>query len=172
MINEECAKCADSEKQTIFVSVASYRDSECPWTLEDLFAKATYPDRIYVGVLWQVAEEDPKAFCQIPNRPDQVRGLMVDASASLGVCWARSRIQAELWQGEDYYLQIDSHSRFAPGWDVLLIALLAASPSPKPVLTTHPIRYDPPDKLSPDLLPIMIAGRFNETGILMPKARV
>ncbi|MEO5340765.1 MAG: hypothetical protein H7837_09675 [Magnetococcus sp. MYC-9] len=158
-------------QQTLFVSVASYRDSECPWTLADLFAKARYPERIFVGVLWQVAPEDPDTLCEIPVRPAQVRGIRVDAASSLGVCWARSRIQAELWQGEDYYLQIDSHSRFAPQWDVILLESLAACPSPKPVLTTHPIGYEPPDTLTPDLLPILLAGRFNDAGVLMPKAK-
>lgn len=155
----------------IFVSVASYRDSECPRTLADLFAKAACPDRLVVGVLWQVAPEDPPEWCAVPDRPAQVRGLQVDAAISLGVCWARSRIQRELWQGEAYYLQIDSHSRFAPNWDVTLLTLLTNAPSPKPVLTTHPIRYEPPDTLAPDSLPVMTAGRFNDVGILMPKAK-
>ncbi|MEO5349542.1 MAG: hypothetical protein H7836_07850 [Magnetococcus sp. YQC-3] len=159
-------------RQTIFVSVASYRDSECPWTLADLFAKATHPERVFVGVLWQMAPEDPAEWCQVPEgRATQVRGLQVDAASSMGVCWARSRIQVELWQGEEYYLQIDSHSRFAPGWDLILPALLAAAPSPRPVLTTHPIRYEPPNTLSPDNLPILMAGRFNDAGVLMPKAK-
>lgn len=155
----------------IFVSVASYRDSECPWTLAELFAKATYPDRIIVGVLWQMAPEDPPEWCAVPNRPAQVRGIKVDAATSMGVCWARSRIQSELWQGEDYYLQIDSHSRFALAWDVTLLTVLTSLPSSKPVLTTHPIRYEPPDTLAADSLPVMTAGRFNDAGILMPKAK-
>ncbi|CAK0748386.1 hypothetical protein WCLP8_1890001 [uncultured Gammaproteobacteria bacterium] len=46
-------------------------------------------------------------MCHVPTRPDQVRGIRVDASTSLGVCWARSRIQTELWKDEEYYLQID-----------------------------------------------------------------
>ncbi|MEO5364569.1 MAG: UDP-N-acetylglucosamine-transferase, partial [Magnetococcus sp. DMHC-8] len=156
----------------IFVSVASYRDSECPWTLADLFAKAAHPDRVCAGVLWQVAPDDPVEWCRVPpERSDQVRGITVEADSSLGVCWARSRIQSELWQGEEYYLQVDSHSRFAPGWDTLLLEVLAACPSPRPVLTTHPIGYEPPDKLTPDVLPILTAGRFNDTGVLMPKAK-
>jgi hypothetical protein len=34
-------------------------------------------------------------------------------SESRGVCWARSAIM-ELYAGEDYFLQLDSHHRFAP----------------------------------------------------------
>ena len=155
----------------IFVSVASYRDSECPWTLADMFAKAQVPDRVFAGVLWQMAAEDPEEWCRLPDRPGQIRTIRVDAADSMGVCWARSRIQCELMQGEDYYLQIDSHSRFAPGWDTALLAMLAACPSPKPVLTTHPVRYDPPDTRTHNLLPILIASSFNEAGVLIPKGK-
>ncbi|MBF0184330.1 MAG: hypothetical protein HQM06_08065 [Magnetococcales bacterium] len=156
----------------IFVSVASYRDSETPWTLQDMFAKARHPQRVFAGVLWQVAPEDPAEWCHVPEGwSKQVRGVQVDAASSMGACWARSRIQRELWQNEEYHLQIDSHSRFAPGWDELLLAMLSTCPAVKPVLTTHPIRYEPPDTLSADLLPILTAGRFNDAGILMPKAK-
>ncbi|MBF0098551.1 MAG: hypothetical protein HQM04_13180 [Magnetococcales bacterium] len=156
----------------IFVSVASYRDSETPWTLRDMFAKARHPERVYAGVLWQVAPEDPPEWCQVPEEwSKQVRGVRVDAGSSMGACWARSRIQQELWQDEPYLLQIDSHSRFAHHWDETVLQVLQACPSARPVLTTHPIRYEPPDTLSADLLPILTAGRFNDAGILMPKAK-
>ena len=35
---------------TIFVSVASYRDDECSATIANLFKKATFPHRVFVGV--------------------------------------------------------------------------------------------------------------------------
>ncbi|MBF0285641.1 MAG: hypothetical protein HQL51_14415 [Magnetococcales bacterium] len=160
------------DQARIFVSIASYRDAECPWTLRDLFLKARHPERVFAGVLWQVAPEDPEAFREVPLRPEQVRGLTVDAASSLGVCWARHRIQAELQGDEAYYLQIDSHSRFAPEWDVKFIAMLAACPSAHPVLTTHPPGYQPPDKLDAAAgAPILWANRFNDEGVLMPKGK-
>ena len=36
-------------QKTIFVSIASYCDSECGITIQDLFQQASYPERIYVG---------------------------------------------------------------------------------------------------------------------------
>jgi hypothetical protein len=55
-----------SGKETIFVSVASYRDPECSQTVESIFAQAKYPYRIRVAVVDQVVEsEDPK--CTQPN---------------------------------------------------------------------------------------------------------
>jgi hypothetical protein len=42
----------------IFVSIASFRDAECQWTLRDLFVKSAHPERVFVGVVWQI---DPVA---------------------------------------------------------------------------------------------------------------
>lgn len=42
----------------IFVSIAAFRDEECQWTLRDLFLKAAHPQRVFVGVAWQI---DPVA---------------------------------------------------------------------------------------------------------------
>ena len=41
------------DRRTIFVSVASYCDSECSRTVHDLFRTAAVPSRICVGVVWQ-----------------------------------------------------------------------------------------------------------------------
>lgn len=153
-------------KPSIFVSIASYRDTECQWTVKDLFEKASFPDRVSVGICWQfIREEDADCFL-VKARPEQVRVIEVDARESQGVCWARSRIQS-LWQGEDYYLQIDAHSRFAPGWDETLIDSLRGCGSPKAVLSTYPASYVPPDQLGKDIVALIHAKEFDERGILM-----
>lgn len=41
-----------------------------------------------------------------------------------------------------YVMQIDSHMRFAPGWDDELLDALVACDSPQPVLTTYPLQYE------------------------------
>lgn len=149
---------------TLFVSIANYRDSETPATVVDLFAQAAQPHRLRVGVLSQVVpgvDDD----CLAPDHP-QVRELRVLASQSLGACWARHRILTELRQNEDYVLQIDSHTRFAPGWDERFIAMLAACPSDKPVLTCHPVPYVPPRQLAAPSIPVTRAKAFNEQRIL------
>jgi len=45
----------------------------------------------------------------------------------------------------DFYLQIDSHSRFAHGWDEGLLAEWEACHNPRAILTTYPIGYDRDD---------------------------
>ena len=126
---------------TIFVGIACYRDAECRPTVADLFAKAAHPERISVGVVMQTLPDDAFGFEQARTRFDNI-----DALDSRGVCWARNRV-AVLWRDETYVLQIDSHMRFAPRWDVLLLEQLSRCPSTKPLLTTYPPGYEPPDHL-------------------------
>jgi hypothetical protein len=45
---------APEPRQRIFVSVASFRDPETQWTLHSLFSMAAHPERVFVGVVWQV----------------------------------------------------------------------------------------------------------------------
>jgi hypothetical protein len=69
----------------------------------------------------------------------------VDYRDSKGVCWARSLIQSK-YDGEDYFLQIDGHHRFAKDWDLRLINMLEglkADGIAKPILTTYLPSYDP-----------------------------
>ena len=70
--------------------------------------------------------------------------LRFPCSAAQGPAWARSQAQ-RLHRGEAFVLQIDSHCRFAPGWDALLLRMLQACPSQKPMLTTYPPGYHLPN---------------------------
>jgi predicted 2-oxoglutarate/Fe(II)-dependent dioxygenase YbiX len=156
----------------IFVRMAAYRDAECAWTVADAFDSADHPDHVTFGICWQY---QPGVDRTVPafdsERASQVRFTRVAAQASLGVCWAR--YQAErLWRGEPYTLQVDSHSRFAPGWDSALVAELARCPSPKPILSTNPARYAPPAELEPNPTPLIRCARpFGTEGELRFEAR-
>ena len=39
-----------TEKDTIFVQIASFRDPELQYTLQDLFKKAKRPENIFIGI--------------------------------------------------------------------------------------------------------------------------
>ncbi len=149
----------------IFVNIASYRDTECQWTVKDLFEKAADPDRIVVGVCWQYVPGDDDDCFQIETRPEQCRIDKIHAKESRGVCWARMRTQA-LWRDEEYTLQIDSHMRFVPEWDRVLLDMLAECPSEKAILSSYPIPYEPPDKLSDDAVVTIKAKHFNANRVL------
>lgn len=150
----------------IFVSIASYRDTECQWTVKDLFDKARHPERVFAGICWQfIAAEDADCFT-VRTRPEQCRVIEVDARESRGVCWARSRIQRELWAGEEYFLQIDAHSRFVRDWDEVLLEMLCACGSERAVLSAYPASYTPPDQLGKDVVSVIAAKDFDDRGLL------
>lgn len=132
----------------IFVRVACYRDEECNATLRDLFRKAEHPSRVFVGVCWQYLPgfERQRPWFDVPG--DQLRVTTISAARSRGVCWARRHTEL-LHRGEEFTLQVDSHSRFATHWDSQLVAELGACDSEKALLSSMPAAYTLPDELEP-----------------------
>ena len=55
--------------ETIYISVASYRDPECQLTVEDMFLRAEHPERMRVAVIDQRAENDDVPPCAVPEQP-------------------------------------------------------------------------------------------------------
>jgi glycosyltransferase involved in cell wall biosynthesis len=144
----------------IFVNIASYRDPEIGPTIVDLFQKAWYPNEINVGLVLQTLSGDD---CTI--RHDRVGIVHINAEVARGPCWAR-HMGYKLWAGEDYVLQIDSHMRFAEGWDRLLLDELALCPSGKPLLTTYPCGYEPPNRIMSTASVFLAAKAFSASGVL------
>ena len=99
----------------IFLSIASYRDPDLINTVRSAFDNAIYPDSLIFSVFSQAEESEHPDLSFVTN----LRYQKAHWSESLGACWARERANRNL-EG-DYFLQIDSHSRFLPGWDKLLI---------------------------------------------------
>jgi hypothetical protein len=123
----------------IFISIASYRDPQLVPTVRDCLAKARHPDQLRFGVCWQHGDdEEPLPFRHDPR----FRILDVDWRDSRGVGWARAEIM-RLWDGEELYLQLDSHHRFAPGWDETICAEARAAASDRPLLTTYAPAFEP-----------------------------
>jgi Glycosyltransferase (GlcNAc) len=146
---------------TIFVSIASYRDSQLGPTVRDCLEKADRPQDLRFGICWQHA---PDELWPLDDDP-RFQVIDVDYLASRGVCWARSRI-AGLVGDEDWYLQLDSHHRFAPGWDTELIAVAEAAPSAKPLITTYPTGFRVPDDGVRNPVPWQMSfGRWSPEGI-------
>ncbi len=68
-------------------------------------------------------------------------------------------IQTITKRDEEYYLSIDSHTRFTEGWDVDIITLLHRCPSRKPILTGYPAGYELPNVLSTDTHPPFLCAK-------------
>ena len=126
---------AAPDQPSIFVSIASYCDPALPRTLNDCIANAQYPQRLRFGVCWQYDSQRPVDVTPF-QRDKRFRFVTYPIEESQGGTWARS-IAQQFWDGEAYTLQIDSHSKFEPGWDSTLIGMLRSMPSDKPLLTIN-----------------------------------
>lgn len=105
---------------SIFVSIASYRDDQLEKTVKSLFDNASHPEDIFIGVVSQDLRNNHPSFDWLP--PDQVRLYTMHAKDAKGAGFAR-KIAMELYDGEDFFFQIDSHMRFAKDWDSKLIEM-------------------------------------------------
>ena len=129
----------DCKAVSIFVSVAAYRDPELAPTLRDCVQRARYPDDLRFGVCWQHSEDEaaPDAFAD-----RRVWVIDVPWHASRGACWARAEIM-KLWDGQDFFLQLDLHHRFVQDWDAILFSQLERCGAAMPVLSSYCFWYDP-----------------------------
>jgi len=102
----------------IFVSVASYRDSRCTDTIADMFAKARNPHRLTVGLCQQNAPGDPDTITDtvLEGYSRNIKVIRMGHDEARGPTWARWKC-SHLWDGEEYFLQIDAHTKFKKNWD-------------------------------------------------------
>lgn len=128
---------------TIFVSVASFRDSICFVTIQTMFKNARRPHNVFVGICQQNAAGDKDCLIEglndMPQFKHNVRIMRLSSDQARGPTYARF-LCSTLYDDEEYFLQIDSHCKFVKDWDVLLIGMikdLKASGVPKPVLSHY-----------------------------------
>ena len=128
----------------IFVSIAAFCD---PWlvdTVRDACIKAEHPGHLVFGVLEQDAESRaPELQAVVDAYGATLRHRCVHPTESLGVCWARAAI-GDLYGGEEWLLQIDSHMHFEPRWDAQLLEQHAElrRHSARPIITVYPWGFE------------------------------
>lgn len=123
------------QDKRVFVQLASYRDPQLVPTMRDALAKADNPQNLYFGICWQKA--DAETLEEFADHP-QVRYQTFHYTESEGLGWARAKV-AELWKDEPFTLQLDSHHRFAKGWDTMMFEDYAQAniESEKPIISTY-----------------------------------
>ncbi len=129
----------------IFISIASYRDPELLPTIKDILEKAKKPKDLRICIAWQHSEED--SWDQLDEYKNDSRFDIIDIpyKQSLGTCWARNQIH-QRYNGEDYYLQLDSHHRFIENWDqecIKMVKGLQKKGHSKPLLTAYIPSFNP-----------------------------
>jgi len=134
---------ADGE---IFIQISSYRDPQLAATLRDCLRQARHPERLHCCVAHQYDDsEDLSEFSGTHPSGARFTFIKTPYHESQGACWARHQIQ-QRYAGEKFTLQLDSHHRFAEGWDTQCIAMLTALQAAgctKPLLTAYLPSFDP-----------------------------
>jgi len=131
------------KKNAIFVSIASYRDELCSKTIESLYSNAKYPGNIFIGICQQNTDEDAECFDLnselIKKYENNIRLIRLKNWEAKGPTYARY-LCSTLWNGEEYFFQIDSHSILLKDWDekaVNMIHEIKNTTKSKNVILSH-----------------------------------
>ena len=154
----------------IFVQIASYRDPQLIPTIENMLENAKKPKNLRFGIARQFHPEDGFDDLSKYSKDKRFRILDIPYSESKGVCWARNLTQ-QLYEGEEYTLQIDSHMRFEKNWDdemIKMIKQLQKKGHKKPLLTGYVSSFDPDNDPSARIREPwrMVFDRFTPEGVV------
>ncbi len=160
------------KKDAIFVSIASYRDDVCPITLDSIFSGAINKDNIYVGICQQNSKGDVDCLSKGYEKHPNVRIIRIPNYEAKGPTYARY-LCSTLWDGEEYFLQVDSHTKFVKGWDEICINMIkdikTKGLSQKPVLSHYPrelTTYDNYENTLKTSVPRICKSFFNIRGMV------
>jgi len=129
----------------IFIQIASYRDPQLIPTIESAIQNAKKPKNLVFSIARQFHPDDKFDDLSQYENDKRFRILNVPYTESRGVCWARHLTQ-QLYKGETYTMQIDSHMRFEKNWDdefIKMIKQLQDKGHKKPLLTGYVSSFDP-----------------------------
>lgn len=121
---------------TIFVQIGSFNDDELIKTVTDCINKSSGENEIFFGI----------HECYIENKTEfNLNNVQVEyskAPKNLGVGMSRY-LANKFYNGEDYYLQVDAHTRFRQNWDKIIIDDLEShlSVGNNCILTAYPPGY-------------------------------
>lgn len=124
---------------SIFVNISSYRDAELKSTILNILEQSSGKHQINFGVHVSYLDESEIDVPDLPN----VKYTTSKAPENVGVGKGRY-IAHQFYDGEDFYFQCDSHSRFTKDWDLIVINCLLdykIQGIPKPLLTMYPSNY-------------------------------
>lgn len=127
------------ENYKIFVSIASYKDPELQFTVNNLFEKAQFPDRVFVGICQQ---DHPSKWINFDN--SNIKTANFSVAESRGVCWARWQAH-QFYNGENYFIQLDSHIDLTECWDTIVIEQIHMAESfgsKKCLMSVYPPAYE------------------------------
>ena len=125
----------------IFVSIACFMDVDIINTIEDCLDKADYPENIIFGICLQYNPDDD--FLKDYDNNPQFKIIKMHWNQARGAAYARGLI-FDLFNDEDYFFQIDCHTRFFENWDSNIIECLneCKNINPKAVISHYPVNIN------------------------------
>lgn len=176
------------KNSNIFISIAAYRDTELIPTLQDMLTHAAAPENLHIAIYWQDDENrdvftdagftfvqqrnvGDNTVCCYAGKQARIDVISVHYYSSRGACWARHQAET-LYEGEGYFLQIDSHCRFIAGWDSEMKTVLSQLQlkCDRPVLSGYPPGYEPgpqEENSKKKYISRLIFREFNKEGVPM-----
>lgn len=123
----------------IFVNIVSYRDPLLWDTINSCLDNCSDPGRLHFGI---VDQSDSEYDIQKHYARDQITYFHMSPKYSRGPCWARSMAYS-FYNGQDYFLQVDSHTVFDKNWDTKLLNTLAECQKEniKSILSSYPPEF-------------------------------
>lgn len=126
---------------TIFISLASYCDDMLEFTIKSAYNKAKNKENIIFGIVDQ-SYVNNREYIKSFDFSKKIRYCHIFPDDSLGVSWAR-HLCFSLYNNEEYFLQVDSHTYFEENWDENLINQYQTllEKSSKPIISTYPYGF-------------------------------
>lgn len=126
---------------SIFISIVSYRDTELLPTIKSIYQNARDKDDLHFGVVSQDLKDSHPDLSFIKN----LSYTKMNHQDARGVGYAR-KIAMQLYSGQEFYLQLDSHMRMAKNWDSELISMydscVEKTGNDKIILSQFPAPYE------------------------------
>lgn len=159
--------------KTIFISCASYRDVLCNTTIDSIYKNAKNPQNIFMGIVEQNDLSSINETCIPLTLPKEymqnIKTLKMPYKDAKGPTYARY-LATQLYDGQDFFFQIDSHSLFVKDWDEKILKMFhdlqQIIKSDKIILSHYPASYTEYGKDDPKLVPTICSGFFNERGMI------
>lgn len=129
---------------SIYVAIPTLEDSEITNTLRDILTNTTNLNEVHIGVSFTTSKDFYEKVISNFKDYNCFSFRHQDPQNNIGVGIGRLNSYS-MYNDEDYFLQIDSHTKFESGWDTTLIELLQKSliesNNPKTILTGYLGRY-------------------------------
>jgi len=122
---------------SIFIQISAYQDHELHKTILDCIKKSSGNNELSFGISLVFKEDNIIIPC-VPNL--KIKTSMAPKDLGVGV---GRYLANQFYDGEDFYLQVDAHTRFVENWDEIAIDSynLYKQEGYNPVLTTYPAPY-------------------------------